>query len=419
MLAAAGCSSGGWLPAGRKGRLCTPDEIDDGTLVRVERTAEAERALQLADALAGLGLTDPVVATYEFAFMRDKPLFYFVAGRGHAEPRALLDDVLERFGGRVRAGVEPRERSSGGMFFRCVPFDRGRGMVAISGVCAFADGGFSGYAVRTDGGNDDDALKYGAEARRFYRERSGSLAACPDRAALAARAAAPADRDAVAREAVAAVRGWKCARLEPVFPPGTMEFFEERVAREIRDPQHSALEQVCFALGNLGYPRSETMRIRVEWEREGRVRLVLKGGLLDDPAPLQLVREADGWRVDRDWALRVTQDLWTRRAVLAAAMNLQTYFAATRRFTDDGEEVTRRTKVVADFAPGIAAATSPSDRIHVAVAPDGRAACASARSRSGAILMIRVAGAADVSYGRFETPPTECPATKLDGRWAG
>jgi hypothetical protein len=452
VLAAAGCSSGGWLPAGRKGRLCTPDEIDDGTLVRVERTAEAERALQLADALAGLGLTDPVVATYEFAFMRDKPLFYFVAGRGHAEPRALLDDVLdamdedlrvvfvlfeledltapeiaelvgapvlERFGGRVRAGVEPRERSSGGMFFRCVPFDRGRGMVAISGVCAFADGGFSGYAVRTDGGNDDDALKYGAEARRFYRERSGSLAACPDRAALAARAAAPADRDAVAREAVAAVRGWKCARLEPVFPPGTMEFFAERVAREIRDPQHSALEQVCFALGNLGYPRSETMRIRVEWEREGRARLVLKGGLLDDPAPLQLVRDADGWRVDRDWALRVTQDLWTRRAVLAAAMNLQTYFAATRRFTDDGEEVTRRTKVVADFAPGIAAATSPPDRVHVAVAPDGRAACASARSRSGAILMIRVAGAADVSYGRFETPPTECPATKLDGRWAG
>ena len=419
MLAALGCSSAGWFPGSRKDRLCTPDELDGGTLVRVERTAEAERALELADALAGFGLADPVVATYEFSFMRDKPLFYFVAGRGHAEPRALLDDVLARFGGRVRAGVEPRERISGGVSFRCVPFDRGRGMVAISGACAFADGGFSGYAVRTDGGNDDDALKYGAEARRFYRERSGTLTACPDRAALAARVAPPADRDAVVREAVAAVRGWKCARLERVFPPGTMEFFEDRVAREIRDPQHSALEQVCFALGNLGYPRSETMRIRVEWERDDRARLVLKGGLLDQPAPLQLVREPNAWRVDRDWALRVTQDLWTRRAVMTAAANLQTYFGSTRQFTDDGEEVTRRTRSVADFVPGIAGATSPPDRIHVAVAPDRHTACASARSRSGAILMIRVAGAADVSYGRFETPPTECPATALDGRWAG
>src|SRR5207249_10999504 len=88
--------------------------------VRIERTAEAERALELADALAGFGLADPVVAIYEFSFMRDKPLFYFVAGRGHAEPRALLDDVLARFGGRVRAGVEPRERTSGGLSFRCV-----------------------------------------------------------------------------------------------------------------------------------------------------------------------------------------------------------------------------------------------------------------------------------------------------------
>src|SRR5439155_491208 len=167
------------------------------------------------------------------------------------------------------------------------------------------------------------------------RPRSRPAANAPRRAA---RVAPPADRDAVVREAVAAVRGWKCARLERVFPPGTMEFFEDRVAREIRDPQHSALEQVCFALGNLGYPRSETMRIRVEWERDDRARLVLKGGLLDQPAPLQLVREPNALRVDRDWALRVTQDLWTRRAVMNGAANLQAYFGSTRQFTVDGEE---------------------------------------------------------------------------------
>jgi len=104
---------------------------------------------------------------------------------------------------------------------------------------------------------------------------------------------------------------------------------------------------------------------------------------------------------------------------MTAAANLQMYFGSTRQFTDDGEEITRRTRTVADFVPGIAGATSPPDRIYVAVAPDRHTACASARSRSGAILMIRVAGAAHVSYGRFETPPTECPARPLDGRWAG
>src|SRR5439155_26920739 len=112
-------------------------------------------------------------------------------------------------------------------------------------------------------------------------ERSGAHWACPDGAALTARLAPPADRDTVVREAVAAVRGWKCARLERVFPPGTMEFFEDRAEREIRDPQHSALEQVCFALGNLGYPRSEPMRLRVEWASDERERRVMRGGLVD------------------------------------------------------------------------------------------------------------------------------------------
>jgi hypothetical protein len=33
--------------------------------------------------------------------------------------------------------------------------------------------------------------------------------------------------------------------------------------------------------------------------------------------------------------------------------------------------------------------------------------------------MVRLAGGADYSYGRFETPPTACPAAPLDGHWKG
>jgi hypothetical protein len=413
-LAALACT---WPAAGE--RSCAPEEIDTGTLVRIDRTAEAERALELDQALAAFGLADPVAAIYEFDFIRDKPVFYFVAGRGRAEPRAILDDVLRRFGGRVRDGVEPRERSTAGASFLCVPFDRGRGMVAISGGCAFADERFSGYVVRTDGGDDDDALQYGAEARQFHRERAGATAACPDHAKVVRRAAPPGDRDAVAREIVAAVRGWDCHRLAPLAPAGTPAFFEERVGRDIRDPQHSAIEQVCFALGTLEYPRSERMRIGVEWEREGSVRLSLRGGLLDRPAPLHLVREGEVWRLDRDWALRVTQDLWTRRALMGAASTLQSYVLRTKRFGDDPKEVIRRTSIVADFAPGMAGATSPPDRLHVLISPGGETACVSARSRSGAILVVREEKSGEMSYGRFETPPADCPAHELDGRWVG
>lgn len=285
---------------------CTPADIDD-VLLRIDRRAESELALQLVTHLAERGISDPVAAVYEFYFARNKPTYYYVAGRGHVDRAGLLEEVVRVFGGAVRPAVAPTTHEHDGVTFLCVPFDRGRGLVALTAACVFDDGTLAGFGVRTDGGDVTDTLAYTRKARRAHVAHGPS--ACADRGRLEALAAPPADVEGIAREIVAAVHAYACRRLAGWYEAAAEEVFRREITPDLLLGTPDAVERVCFVLGTLPYPQSETMRIDIVSTSERRTVLHLSAPDAlsrlagDVRTQLVLVREGETWRIDTEWAL--------------------------------------------------------------------------------------------------------------------
>jgi hypothetical protein len=356
----------------------------------------------------------PVAAVYEFSFMRNKPLFHFVLGSGAADRASLLDHAIATLEGTRRPDRQPAEQTKDGVVFLCVDFTRGRGLVGLSAACAFSDGGTAGYGVRTDGGDVSDTLKYTAEARRSYLSRAARWAeGCPDLQHLVERAKRSTDRDGIAREIVAAIHRYDCKTLAGYFQSGSEELFREQVTpvlRERRDPG----EWVCFVLGTLGYPQSETMRIKAVEEAADRT--LLEVSERDAKAELALVREGSSWKLDREWAVHKVQNHRLKQDLTLVASTVQQYGAGSGVFSDDPAEITRRTHIVTSFQPGLATRASNAGDVHLALGRDRSWACISARSRSGDFFLIRVDRE---SWGnaRLQAPPDECPSRKLGSDW--
>jgi len=394
--------------------LCMPEDID-GLLVRIDRRAEAESTLALVRKLEARGLRDPVAAAYDFRILPNKPVFHFVLGSGTVDPATLLAEAVASFGGKRRKDQQPATFTKDGVAFECVDFDRGGGLVGISGACAFSDGQVSGYGVRTDGGDASDALKYGAEARRSYRSRAARHPeGCRDVQSLAERATPSTDRDGVAREVVAAILRYNCKALAGYFQAGSEDFFRAHVTPVLREPRDPG-EWVCFVLGTLGYPQSETMRIKALEETAGRALLQVSDW--GDKAELALVRDGSSWKVDREWAVRRVHDHRVKLDMAALASTIQQYGLATGgAFSDDPMAITGRTHLGATFQRGLATRASTAGDVYVALGRDGKCACVSALSGSGEFLMIRV-DRESWTNTRLQTPPNECPSRKLRNDW--
>jgi hypothetical protein len=398
---------------------CTPGEID-GILLRIDRRAESERALQLLTQLTDHDVAEPVAAVYEFHFARNKPTFYYVAGRGHVDCAGLLEEIVRVFGGAVRPAVTPVAHEHDGVTFLCLPFDRGRGLVALTAACVFDDGTLAGYGVRTDGGDVADTLAYTREARRAHLAHGPS--ACADRGRLEALAAPPTEVDGIAREIVAAVHAYACGRLADWYQAGAEEVFRREITPDLLLGTPDAVERVCFVLGTLPYPQSETMRIDVASTSERRTVLHLSAPDLlsrlagDARTKLVLVREGETWRIDGGWALGEVYDLALRMRMTEESSRLQSYRRMTGTFSADAAEVGRVTGGRVGFESGLATATSAAGGLHVATVRDERA-CVSARSRSGRYFLMRIDATGGLSAGGSDAPWTECPASPLTGDW--
>jgi hypothetical protein len=399
-LALCGCS----LEPGTNGdSRCAPAQLDGGVLLRIDRTTESRTATDLMREVEAAGVTDPVAAVYEFSFMRNKPVFHFVVGRGVAEPQRLLDQGLRIFGGKLRPGGVVHPREDRGASFQCIDFDRMPGLVGRSAACAFSESGISGYGLRIDGGEIEDALKYTVQARRAYLQRAATRS-CSDAVALAEQAEPRTDLESVAREIVADVAGYDCDLLAQHYEPDAAEFFRAQIDAELLDRSRDPVERVCFVLGTLEYPQAEDLAIEVVSQTPNRAVLHLRhdstsGRWFSEERRSELVlsHETGEWKVDHRWALAQVQDLAVRLQLYSAASNLQSDASIKGR-----------------FEPGFASDSSRAGVVFVQSA--GAYGCATVRSRSGAFFLARVE-TRGYTFARSDRPWSECPAKPLTRDW--
>jgi hypothetical protein len=162
-LLMAGCSAGS--------SFGPPDSLDSGTFERVNRTVEDQLMDQGAAVLGRLGLQEPFGAAYEF--IHYKPQFFLGAGKGSANPQALIDAVLPLFGGKPGLTEPAHEVTRDGETFLCGPYRHTGvpgtvgtgGLASIAAICAWSDGGTAGFGVGVAGPSVEDVVGLTSEAR--------------------------------------------------------------------------------------------------------------------------------------------------------------------------------------------------------------------------------------------------------------
>ena len=88
------------------------------------------------------------------------------------------------------------------------------------------------------------------------------------------------------------------------------------------------------------------------------------------------------------------------------------------RYTDDPAEMRRRNHVVPPpMRAGLPTRASGPGELHLALGNDGRAACVSARSWSGAYFLARLDDTGAWSTARFTERPRQCPSRPVGDRW--
>ena len=221
---------------------------------------------------------------------------------------------------------------------------------------------------------------------------------------------------------MAAVHAYACGRLAGWYEAAAEEVFRREITPDLLLGTPDAVERVCFVLGTLPYPQSETMRIDIVSTSERRTVLhlsspdVLSRLAGDARTKLVLVREGETWRIDSEWALGEVYDLALRLRLTEESSQLQSYRRITGTFSADAAEVGRITRGRVGFLSGLATATSAAGALHVATVQNGRA-CVSARSRSGRYFLMRIDATGSLSAGGSDAPWRECPASPLTGDW--
>lgn len=220
-----------------------------------------------------------------------------------------------------------------------------------------------------------------------------------------------------ARDLVALLGGYNCGLLPSYLPAGAPEFFRANLGPVLMDRMKDPVERVCFVLGVIQrYPRSEIMDVRAGTLTDTRADLILLGD--GEEAELRFVREAGGWKLDREWALAQVQDLAVEQALRSFAITQdQFYYYGDKRFTDDQQEVTARTHTVSQFGRGIAVAGGLPMVVYGALGPNAQSVCGSALSLSGELFMIRQAADGATSYERGPSLPALCPAVAMKESW--
>jgi hypothetical protein len=221
-----------------------------------------------------------------------------------------------------------------------------------------------------------------------------------------------------ARDLVAAIEQYDCERLATYLPEDAPAYFAANIDGPLMDTSSGGpLERVCFVLGVIQqYPRAESMEIRATSQTAERVDLLLRGG--SDRADLVMVRDPQGWKLQKEWALKQVQDLRVHLDLYSWAMTEDSYYYyGGETFTDDAAALTARTQTVIEFTRGVATPDSPEHLVHAMLGPDAKSVCGSARSRSGELFMIRQAADGSSSRTSGRTLPATCPAGPLRGDW--
>jgi hypothetical protein len=391
-----------------------PDDIGQ-LLVRIERRQESQQALDLVKRFDALGRSGAIAAIYEFYMFRNKPAFYFASAPGSLRREDLLDDALAALHGDAPR-KNARELQSDGVTFLCRDFTRGRGLIGLSAACAWSDGTRSGYGVRIEGGDIQETLRYTAEARRVSLQRAGR--GCNDTARLSELANTPPTLENVARDIVAAIKGYECKTLASYHASGAEALFRasihpDRIVSSMTDP----LERVCFVLGTLRYPQSETMKVRTisETDTQARLKLAAGGRFEDEEAELWLAKEDNEWKIDAKWSLAQVYDHVAKLRILGEASNVHGYLMRTRRFSDDNDAITSVAHAVASVSPGLAGDSASPEEAYIKVGGSGYA-CVSLRSESGEFFLMRI-DSEGMTRARLAKAPTECPTNRLGSRW--
>lgn len=220
-----------------------------------------------------------------------------------------------------------------------------------------------------------------------------------------------------ARDVVALLGGYNCERLPLHLTADAPAFFRVHVAGELLDGIADPVERVCFVLGVVqDYPRSETMDVLAESQSASRVDLILTDGSIR--AELRMVRDAQGWKIEKEWALKQVQDLQVRLDLLEWAITEDGYFYyGPKAFTDNPTALGGVTQTVMHFVSGVAEQGSPVGLVHASLGPGAKSVCGSALSISGELFMIRQAANGSATYTRGPELPRRCPGRPLQPSW--
>lgn len=219
-----------------------------------------------------------------------------------------------------------------------------------------------------------------------------------------------------ARDVVAMIRAYNCELMPKYMAPEAEPLWRSQIHGDLLDTGISdPIERVCFVLGTLEYPRSETMEVSERTRSKDRVLLSLSDG--DRSADLSLVSAGSEWKIDHDWALKQVQDLRARLNVLSVVLSIDGYYLERKTFTGIAADPTDTGNTEYTFRPGLADASVAPNLVFLAVGNQGQSACVTTRSRSGEYFMARHDGEGATTYMRGAELPTSCPGDPLDPSW--
>jgi hypothetical protein len=221
-----------------------------------------------------------------------------------------------------------------------------------------------------------------------------------------------------ARDVVALLGGYNCRLLPQYLTADGPDYFRLYVRDELLDGMMDPVERVCFVLGVIqDYPRSETMQVRAETQSLDRADLILTDGSVE--AEVRMVRDPEGWKIEKEWAVNQVRNLDVRMDLLRWAIDEdEYYYYGPKAFTDDPAELAAGTRhAVAPFVPGVATSASGVGMIHASLGPRSQSVCGSVRSLSGELFMLRQAANGSSSYARGASLPQPCPGSPLAPSW--
>lgn len=116
---------------------------------------------------------------------------------------------------------------------------------------------------------------------------------------------------------------------------------------------------------------------------------------------------------------KATSDRLAQSAARTALVAMKVTYADAGSYSDDPPTLTGVDPTII-FIEGIATVASRTDAVYVEAGADGQVACASVRSTSGELFLLKdiaQGAAAGISYARGATLPTRCDGEALAPSW--